>query len=150
MTFKCFSGLIILLFLAPTARADTDTVFARDFSFVPSSLTIEAGDTVVWKSILQCCIEHTSTRSVSPKTWNSGPIPLGGTFKVVFQFADSGTFNYFCQPHQGLGMVGSITALPIKTVTVTAGALNWLGLVLLLASLTAAAIYILESRRKTA
>ena len=149
MRFKGFIGFIFLFFFAQTAWGDIDTVQVGDFTFVPASLTIQAGDTVVWKVAQECCLQHTTTRSSSPKIWNSGPLALGATFRVVFSFADSGTFSYFCSPHQGIGMTGSVTALPIASVP-NAGALSWLGLLLLGMSLTAAGIWILERERKTA
>lgn len=130
------SGLLV--FSSPV-WADIDTVRMVDFSFVPSSITIEPGDTIVWKSTQQCCITHTTTRIATPMTWNA-PIPLGNTFQL--QFNDQGTFSYFCSPHQGIGMTGSVTVLS------KVPSLGWLGLALLFSSLAAAALWILESRRK--
>jgi plastocyanin len=150
MRIKCLAGIFLFFVFVQSARGDIDTVFARDFSFMPSTLTIKAGDTVVWKSVLQCCVPHTSSRAASPKPWNSGSIPLNGTFTLVFSVADSGTFSYFCQPHLGLGMTGTIIALPIETVPAYAGALNYLGLAFLGLTLAAAAIWVLERRRRLA
>ena len=132
------SGLLV--FSSPV-WADIDTVRMVDFSFVPSSITIAPGDTIVWKSTQQCCITHTTTRTSSPMTWSS-PVPLGNTFQL--QFNDQGTFNYFCSPHQGIGMTGSVTVLS------KVPSLGWLGLTLLFSCLASAALWILESRRKTA
>jgi len=112
-----------------------------DFSFVPASITIAPGDTIVWKSIQQCCVTHTTTRSTSPMTWNA-VVPLNNTFKLVFN--EQGTFNYVCANHAGIGMTGSVAVLS------KVPSLGWMGLALLLSSLGAMAIWILERRRKTA
>ncbi len=146
---KAVLFFFFLLAVGSETRADIDTVRIRDFLFAPSSLTITAGDTVVFKVTQQCCLQHTTTRFFSPKPWNSGPMALNQTFQVVFQFADSGTFSYVCATHEGLGMIGSITALPVATVP-NAGALSWVGLLLLGMSLTAAGIWILDRRRRPA
>lgn len=128
-----------LFLLVQSAWAKTDTVRAVDFSFVPASLTINRGDTVVFRSTQQCCDAHTSTRT-GLYSWDSGPIPMNGNFKVAFR--DAGHFDYFCVPHEGVGMVGTINVADRVPST------GWMGLVLLLASLTAAAIYLLEKERR--
>lgn len=131
--------LLAVFLFAQTARAKTDTVRMVDFAFVPASITIEPGDTIVWRSTQQCCLLHTSTRSSGPMTWNA-VVPLNTTFKLAFN--NQGTFNYVCSNHAGIGMVGSITVLS------KVPALGWLGLTLLFSCLAAAGLYILENRRK--
>jgi plastocyanin len=138
---KTVLTIIAMFLFTKTAGAKTDTVRMIDFAFVPASLTIAPGDTVVWKSTQQCCLLHTSTRSTGPMTWNA-VVPLNTTFKLAFN--QQGTFNYVCNNHAGIGMVGSVTVLS------KVPSLGWLGLVLLLASLAAAAIWILSRRRKAA
>ncbi|MCI0596576.1 MAG: plastocyanin/azurin family copper-binding protein [candidate division Zixibacteria bacterium] len=123
------------------AGAKTDTVRMQDFQFVPKVLVINPGDTVVWKSIQFCCDQHTSTRTLA-SGWDSGPLALNGTFQRAF--TEGGSYEYWCTPHQPIGMIGQIT------VTTSVPSNNWAGLALLLASLTAAALWILERRRKRA
>lgn len=136
------SIIVAVLLLTPAAWGKIDTVRARDFIFVPNSLTIRAGDTVVWKVTEACCAPHTSTRFASPMSWNSGNLTLNQTFRLPFP--DTGTFSYTCSFH-GPGMSGTIKVLqPPPPVE----AMGWLGLFLLGASLTAAGIWILERKRK--
>jgi hypothetical protein len=59
--------------------------------------------------------------------WDSGMIEggSGGTFS--FTFEEPGTYDYFCIPHESLGMIGSVTvtgstASPTATATGTATA----------------------------
>jgi plastocyanin len=123
------------------AGAKTDTVRMQDFQFVPKVLVVNPGDTVVWKSIQFCCDQHTSTRSFAP-AWNSGPVPLNGTFQRAF--TEGGSHEYWCDPHKAIGMTGQIT------VTTRVPSTSWMGLTLLLASLGAVALWVLGYRRKTA
>lgn len=144
---KGFLGLVVFFFFASTAWGSTQRVEIRDFFFSPATVTIIAGDTVEWEVIEECCLQHTVTRTSSPNTWNSGPLALEQTFRRAFP--TSGTFNYFCSPHQGIGMTGSVIVKPNPIVT-GVPVLNGLGLLLLGLSLTATTIYFLERRRKTA
>ncbi|HLG94561.1 MAG TPA: plastocyanin/azurin family copper-binding protein [candidate division Zixibacteria bacterium] len=147
LRLKYFPAVFIALLTASPAWGKIDTVRVMDFRFVPAALTIQTGDTVLWRVFQQCCIEHSTTRSASPMSWNSGDLALGDTFQLPFP--DTGTFNYFCIPHQGIGMIGSITVQP-RPPAPPVSTMGQLGLALLLASLAAAAIWILEHRRKTA
>ena len=130
-----------VLVFSSTGWAKIDTVRMTDFAFVPASLAIRPGDTVVWKSTQQCCDAHTTTRN-GLFSWNSGPVPLNGTFLQAFP--DAGRFDYECTPHAGIGMVGTVNV--VSTVPST----SWAGLVLLLASLSATAIWTLQRKKEAA
>jgi LPXTG-motif cell wall-anchored protein len=93
---------------APRATAAADTgVTISDFQFAPSSVTIDAGDTVTWT--------------------NDGPTPHsatadGGSFDTgIFEqgqsrshtFEQAGTFSYFCTPHPN--MRGTVTVRAAST-----------------------------------
>ena len=145
--WKSFLGIVFFSFIASSAGGNPHRVEIRDFFFSPSIVTAVAGDTVEWEVMEECCLQHTVTRTSSPNTWNSGPLALEQTFRR--SFPTSGTFSYFCSPHQGIGMTGSIVVRPRPSTTGLPG-LNWLGLLLLGLSLTAAAIWFLERRRQTA
>jgi plastocyanin len=127
-----------LFLLTQNAWAKKDTVLMNDFVFVPANITITRGDTIVFKSNQVCCIAHTTTRT-GLYSWDSGPMPLNATFLIPFH--DAGKFDYECIPHAGIGMLGSVTV--VSNVPST----DWLGLCLLLASLSAAAIWVLEKKR---
>jgi plastocyanin len=130
----------ILLLLSSAAWGKIDTVKMVDFAFVPANLTIRGGDTVVWKATQECCLPHTTTRSTGPTTWDSGPVPLNGTFQLAFPTV--GTFNYVCTSHDLLGMVGSVTVQAPKLPV-----LGYLGMALLLASLAATGVWLLQRKR---
>jgi plastocyanin len=80
----------------------------ENFVFVPESLDISVGDTVLW--INKSSIPHTTTsgaNGVSDGLWNSGTMAPGDSFTHVFPTA--GTFPYFCAIHfSTAGMKGRI------------------------------------------
>jgi plastocyanin len=66
--------------------------------FSPSTLTVAAGATVVWKNQTQ------DSHSVIGNTFGGGSISPGGT--LSFKFTSAGTFAYHCSIHPG--MTGTI------------------------------------------
>lgn len=73
--------------------------------FDPSSVTISVGTTVRW--INDTSTFHTITPSGHSEWARQEMNSSGQTFEHTFQ--STGTFNYFCEPHEGIGMTGSIT-----------------------------------------
>src|SRR4029453_9462697 len=90
-------------------------VGSEGFSFSPSNLTIHVGNTWKWTwsssghnviSGSQCSADG---QFCSPSDSNCASAPLsnqGATYSHTFSTA--GTFPYFCAPHCGFGMVGTI------------------------------------------
>jgi plastocyanin len=85
------------------------------FSFSPSTLTIRVGDTVVWTWMTS---GHTVTSGsgcvannvfCSPNDVGCGNNPSNAGFTYSHTFNTIGTFPYFCVPHCGAGMIGTIT-----------------------------------------
>ena len=103
----------------PMATTHMVLVGSEGLSFSPSSLTIRVGDTVQWSwsssghtvtSGSQCSADG---QFCSPSDSNCAGAPLsnqGATYSHTFSTA--GTFPYFCIPHCGLGMVGTIVVQP--------------------------------------
>jgi plastocyanin len=99
----------------PAAAANHD-VQVRDFSFVPASLTIQAGDTVTWTNIGNFA-HNVRANNLSFRCANgcdgqggNGTPALGWSFTRTFN--DPGEIGYHCQLHgtiQGAGMAGTIT-----------------------------------------
>lgn len=63
-----------------------------NFAFVPATVTISKGTTVVWTE-RDSGISHTVTGT----GFDSGPLSQGDTFNQTFN--DAGTFNYHCSIH---------------------------------------------------
>lgn len=73
-------------------KPSTHVVVIRDFRYFPESLTVNAGDTIVWKN--EDRAPHTAT---ARDTFDSGTIAYGKTWTFV---ADrKGTFSYICTLH---------------------------------------------------
>ena len=70
-------------------------VAISDFTFSPSPLTVNQGETVRWQN--NGPSPHTTT---SAGLWDSGAIAQGGTFTRTFN--TPGTFNYVCTLHAGM------------------------------------------------
>jgi plastocyanin len=64
------------------------------FSFSPTTLAVKPGTTVIWKNVSSA--PHTVT-SDDGKTFDSGTVAVGGTFR--FKFTTAGTFPYHCNYH---------------------------------------------------
>jgi len=116
-------SLVALLMFAPAAWAQGQEVTVRmeDNFFDPANITVEPGTTVTW--VQSGNNPHTTTSYDG--LWDSGLIEggSGGTFS--FTFEKPGTYDYFCIPHEDLGMVGSVTvtggtATASPTATATA------------------------------
>ena len=108
--------LLLLLFVSITALSFAQTshiVEVKNFVFVPETLNISVGDTVVWQWI-EGTHTTTSDSTTGQNVWNE-PIDAG---HQVFRFVITapGTHGYYCIPHQGLGMVGTIVASPVNGV----------------------------------
>lgn len=126
------SRLSVLAVLAATAVAGTasaanHTVSMADMQFVPKNLTIHVGDTVTWRN--NGAMVHTSTGGNPCRgsgAWDSGFMDPGATFTpAVNPFIATGTFNYFCYLHCGMGMTGTITVeTPVATHASTWGAIK--------------------------
>jgi plastocyanin len=96
----------------------THQVIIVNFSFSPKSLSVQAGDTVVWTN--QGSVAHTVTADNG--SFNSGSLSPGQSFSQTF--ASSGIVAYHCMFHGaagGIGMSGRITvnAAPVATTVPT-------------------------------
>lgn len=63
------------------SRGDAHVVEIRGFTFVPDTLVVKRGDTVVWRN--QDVMPHTATSEGG--AWGSPELGEGGTWRVVVQ-----------------------------------------------------------------
>lgn len=81
-------------------------VTASGTSFAPRTITVPAGGTVRW-------VNGGGTHTVTPDVgspagaWASADLGTGTSFEHTF--AAAGTYNYHCNPHQALGMTGTVS-----------------------------------------
>jgi plastocyanin len=86
--------IVAVLLSAAPALAATETVTINNYTYTPATLTVHAGDTVIWNN--QDSIPHTVT-ALDGKSFDSGAIDPGASWKFVFTKA--GHFNYRCAIH---------------------------------------------------
>jgi plastocyanin len=114
-------SLLGTLVFAPSAWAqDEVTVNMEDNFFDPAQVTVEPGTTVTW--VQSGDNGHTTTSYDG--LWDSGLLAGGSDQTFSFTFDDPGTYDYYCIPHEDLGMVGTVTvsgamATPAATATPT-------------------------------
>ncbi len=114
--------LLSLIAIINQVAATTHEVIVSSNVFTPSSLVIEAGDTVRWRNIggshnvfalngsFRCaegCEAEGGIGDPSDEFWVS---------EVTFR--QTGTTAYICEPHVGFGMKGSVTVVEPSSVTV--------------------------------
>ena len=75
-----------------TLTAQQVSVDITNFAFVPATVTISRGTTVVWTQ-QDSGVSHTVTGT----GFDSGPLSQGDTFNQTFN--EAGTFNYHCSIH---------------------------------------------------
>ncbi len=85
----------------------TETVEVGDNYYEPEDLTVEPGTTVVWEWVGQA--DHNINPGDQPDEadWEGHPeLIADGTYEYTFDI--EGTYEYVCDPHIGVGMVGSV------------------------------------------
>lgn len=98
--------------------------------FSPASIRIEPGDWVRWRWIAGVHNTVSGASCVSNGLWSSNLNSTTTIFERRFTEAP-GSFPYFCSPHCGFGMVGTVLLTSTITVDVTdvppMAVLSWAG-----------------------
>lgn len=129
---KSAGGLVMAGILAGCAgNADGDGDAGNiidmndDLEFVPDTFEVAVGETVTWENVGS--VEHSVTsyeddipedaayfasgdfdsESAARNAWPDGSIAGGETYEHTLDTA--GEYQYFCIPHEGAGMKGTIT-----------------------------------------
>lgn len=102
-----------------TGPGDEGTVIEMtdQLTFSPESVTIPSGGRVTWRNTSD--VLHTATgdpaRAADPAhaslppgvaPWDSGGVTAGAEYSRTFDVP--GEYRYFCIPHEGVGMLGTI------------------------------------------
>jgi plastocyanin len=111
---------------ASAATRATSTVTVANFSFSPTPVMINRGDTVHWVWANTGGIFHSTTSGTCAATcnpdgkWDSGETgTTGHTFDETATFAVAGTYHYYCSVHLG-AMQGDVIVNSPTSVTFTA------------------------------
>lgn len=89
-------------------------VEVTDFDFIPMNVNVAVGDTIEWQWIEG---NHTTTSdsTTGQNVWDAVIDQFNPTFRFVI--TAPGTHSYHCTPHITLGMVGTITATQVNSVS---------------------------------
>lgn len=79
-----------------SGAAKSYTVVINTMKFQPETLTVNRGDTIIWKNI--DIVPHTAT--AINKAFDSGRLVKGASWKFTPQ--KSGTYEYFCTLHPNM------------------------------------------------
>jgi uncharacterized surface protein with fasciclin (FAS1) repeats len=107
---KKYYVIIAMLFLALSAHSTTHTIIANNNNnFVPSTLNIILGDTVDFTNTggFHNVNGTLATFPNNPQGFGNSVSSSNWTYQYVFNV--TGTYNYQCDPHAGMGMFGTIT-----------------------------------------
>ena len=110
-------GMLAVIHLSVDGQTPHD-INVANYSFTPDELTITVGDTVIWTNT-----EGTHNVNGRQTTFPANPESFGNTvgpgwvFSHVFTIP--GTYNYQCDPHASLGMVGKVIVEEESLYTLT-------------------------------
>jgi len=113
----CFAIILCLLQgnLGLEMEQETEThvvtVDSTNLRFTPSTLTINEGDTLrfVWGGQ---ALPHNSVEENG--VFDSGDPEPAVDYGHVFDYDSAGTYSFFCEPHEAVGMTGSVTVLDVE------------------------------------
>lgn len=110
---------LALIFMPAIGAAQvTHTVDQVGTSFSPANLNIEVGDTVrwVWSGGSHTVTNGTGATDPNVATLFDSPLTSAAP-QFEFLFTQAGTVPYFCRPHEGLNMKGTIVVEDVSTAT---------------------------------
>ena len=98
------------------SQQHTIIVDSNNLRFNPESITINEGDSVnfLWSGEL---LPHNSVEENG--VFDSGDAERDVDYTYTFDFDQAGTYNFFCEPHQSVGMKGLITVLDVNELIET-------------------------------
>ena len=96
---------------ASTSEEVVVTVDSTNLRFSPSSITISEGDSVrfFWSGEL---LAHNAV--AEDGLFDSGDTSRNVDYTFTFEAGTNGTHQYICEPHESVGMVGTIVVEPMQ------------------------------------
>ena len=100
-----FALLATILFAAPAWAVDVQMGVNGNLIFEPSEVTISAGESVHF--VNNMLPPHNVVVEDHPELSHTGlAFAPGETFDITFP--DAGDYTFWCDPHKGAGMIGTI------------------------------------------
>ena len=108
-------SVMILLIASPVFGSIKHVILASEYQFMPNELTISVGDTVEWKNIggYHNVNGTMTTYPLNPESFGNSA-GNGWTYSHIFTLP--GKYDYQCDPHVGLGMVGNIVVTGVISI----------------------------------
>ena len=106
---KCAIVVTLVMLFTSLGLCTTHTIVTSGFSFSPSTLTVDIGDTILFSlAAIHNAVE------VSHTTWNANDTTSNDGFRVPFGggtavLTTPGIHYFVCQAHVSIGMKGTIT-----------------------------------------
>lgn len=110
-------GILLVLCLISSSFATIHTVTVSGLSFSPANITVFHGDTVRWNKT-DADFHNVAEASGTPVFRSGDPDSNPFVYEFVFNTPLIGVYNYHCEVHEGLGMVGTVTVRGLKVVNV--------------------------------
>lgn len=107
-TLRLIAFLSLMMVAGPVVGQTTHTITVRNNTFSPKDLNISVGDIVVW-NCTQGVHNVNGKQSTFPNNQESFGNSVGSNWTYSYTFTKPGKNDYRCDPHVGLGMVGTIT-----------------------------------------
>lgn len=93
--------LLSISAIIPKHKAVSKTVRIKGMKFIPSTIEVNVGDTVIWMA------EGSHHNVVAGDgSFKSSMLKKGDVYALVFSKA--GQYKYYCQPHRIMGMKGVV------------------------------------------
>jgi plastocyanin len=113
--------LVIVTLLPPgdlseqedSSKEYTITVDGTNLRFYPTALTINEGDSVrfLWGGEV---LPHNAVEENG--VFDSGEPEREVDYLYTFEFGQSGVYDFYCEPHQSVGMDGTITVTEVEQI----------------------------------
>ncbi len=97
-----------LVAFAAHAVVVAHNVTIQDYQYVPASITVVPGETVVWTN--KDSVAHTVT--ATDDSWDSGNLAPEATYR--HQFNQVGSYSYTCSYHPNMSGVVIVSGNPIS------------------------------------
>lgn len=110
-------GILLVLCLVSSSFATIHTVTVSGLSFTPANITVFHGDTVRWNKT-DADFHNVAEASGTPVFRSGEPNSNPFVYEFVFNTPLIGVYNYHCEVHEGVGMVGTVTVRGLKVVNV--------------------------------
>lgn len=116
----------ILMGTGASATIHTVQVWNGYYQFLPSSLTIQLGDTIQWLPLDQPSMVHTITSDNIPAGAATFDYTWQAPADTFFQYIPTitGVYDYVCTPHVSLGMTAQFI-VEDSTVSLNENEIKW-------------------------